>query len=570
MTHNPDVMQRLVEHARLSGCKASAQEIQEYVAMGEHIAHTLQHPSAASQRLAQQFGTHAVATHLQPAVPFNANMQTTRALSWFFVACAAQQDANRANHSIGLPASTGEIAGQKVQDLSIKGAYVLNDPGQVFARFLNSSPLTYSRISTHFNERSTSQTQAHGQPVQRGIEDPQRKLPGEHGAVVFDSLVDPNGQATLFVKFESVGMPSANAGDENGEGKVGTLRAMVRKVKHGLDFLRTRFSHSAGMDRKEHVYKGPLKDMVFEPYMALMKEAEKSQRGMGLRPKDYEKMVKHSGLVHIEQQLTMLQHTLQSNQEVGSKLWVDLHNLWSRIDKAKTILGRESDMQGITRRGAETHIDLEPGVYIPPTPFHQQITQLPTGLTQNAVPSPSATYTVNINQQSQTLQMPAGIHPAAAKDWIRNEGTSIGGVTYRKDQADLAGHALIALCNGNTQASEWVSRYTNQQIGQPFVLHFMQQLGFPLPGNDVTLTYEVVRSGPDSVDVRLHYSYEASASQTIPSPNHPNGISIQQGASAQGAVTVRLDHLSQCTPTQPPTAQVVVPLFTTTSGLPTG
>ncbi|MFC7207577.1 hypothetical protein ACFQOZ_13245 [Comamonas endophytica] len=248
---NAAVLEKLQAHAKAAGTDLTPKEIAGYVALGEHAANALQQPATA---LARQLGEVVVNT-VNPPVVLTPNMETARGISWYIAACAAQQDVNQQ-----ATGSAAMVNGKEVSNLTVKGAFVFNDPNNAIYKFLQSSPLAYSRISSHFHERSASDGMIGSRPEQRGIEDYDRRLPGQNGAMLFDKLKGAPGKEEMFLKFEHTGYPevstSAQRVDDQGQGLASGWRALGRKIAHALSFIQTRFEGAMGVNRKEHVHKG--------------------------------------------------------------------------------------------------------------------------------------------------------------------------------------------------------------------------------------------------------------------------------------------------------------------------
>lgn len=365
---NRDVLGMLHAHAQAAGTLLQPEEIKKYVALGQRVVDAIRLTAQASSSAQETRSGNAQSTvagvqRLKVAtqagdVMVTPNQEVTRAISWYVAACAALQDVNQP------PTSEPRVVdGKVVADLSISGSYVFKDPGNAIYNFMQSSPLAYARVSTHFNERSASDLLFGGYADQRGIEDYQRRLPGENGTILFDKL--KNGE--MFVKFEAAGVPVYPASkrvDDMGQGRAGFLEVSARQIMHSLSYLRTRFVSSPGMERKEHVYKGILKLIVHDPFMQVVTAAAKlALLEPGVSAKYHAQLSKEKGLPHLEDTLNRLRTRIdgQAEQSFALKdLKVMLDDTEKGIQDVKERLGMQSNHLGIVRRGAETHVDLDP------------------------------------------------------------------------------------------------------------------------------------------------------------------------------------------------------------------
>lgn len=380
---NPAVLDALLAHAQDAGTELSREAIQKYVALGERVVRAIEQTGAqdsqeevpldGAQEAVDAIGQSRAGrvqrlklTTPAGGVELTPNQEVTRAISWYVVACAAQQDVKQ--QLMGEPRM---VDGQVVTDLSISGAYVFKDPGNAIYNFMQSSPLAYARISTHFNERSASDILFGGYADQRGIEDYQRRLPGENGTILFDKLKD----GEMFVKFETAGVPSISTQvDDMGQGGASLREVWSRQIMHALSFVLTRIASLPGVERKEHVYKGILKPIVHDPFMRVVTAAEQlGLLGEKMSADSHAKLSKEQGLPHLEATLTQLKAKIdeESRRQTADdmlgdyvdelrRLREDLVSVEGAIWTAKEQLGQQSDHLTIVRRGAETHVDLEP------------------------------------------------------------------------------------------------------------------------------------------------------------------------------------------------------------------
>jgi hypothetical protein len=364
---SPGVLARLEAHAKATGSPMTQDEIIAMVSSGERISRALTErggnnggsPLDVTVSIDQPDRSVRTTTH-----QVESGIYTTRALTWYMMAQAAKQDSER------------EIRGlSHGNTMPTNGSFVMKDPGNRIYQFMAQAPTSTSRMSTHFAER-TSTTEQHkivglipsGKPSQRGIEDFRGRLPGMGGTVLFDKLQNEE----LFVKLESGGCPPYFGGREKHEG-LGTqisrfLPSLARNVGHALSFLNSRGSgsHATGsVLRQEHVYKGMLKDTVYTPMKALLKQAQDA----GIITKDeakvFDKGIHKFGMPQVTGALRGLEDKLDQARRDGKlsdaqarDLGRQIQGTRAGIDGVMRDLGHQSDRFGIERRGAEVHIDM--------------------------------------------------------------------------------------------------------------------------------------------------------------------------------------------------------------------
>lgn len=353
LSENPEVLDKLTEHAVAMGRPLERADIQKLVATGENIARALNNIDTPDALRQLQEGHGVDWDNGRDGFRINSNLYTTRALSWYMAANAANQDL--------APGRPDDAYGS----LPSNGAFIVKDPDNRIHTFLSQAPTCASRMSSHVAERSAT-TDKHwvggflpsGKLAQKGIEDFRSCLPGQGGALLFDKLKDQE----LYVKFESVGTPSYFGRSESHEQSSGLGRffhAIARNFKHSINFAQSRGTDGATEGRRqEHVYKGRLEETIYEPFKDLINTAR------DVHP-DYKEMlgkkcdsslVKKWGLPFIESTATALRDWPVDNSEPDPRIAEMAHTLLENIDVEKQKLGGTE--HGIERRGAEVHLNI--------------------------------------------------------------------------------------------------------------------------------------------------------------------------------------------------------------------
>lgn len=460
--NNPTVQDRLWAHAQAQKTPMTRQQIMEHVATGERIAQALGTPHAH-----QAAGGSPITLQVngQP-VQVDSSVHTTRALGWYMMAAAAQQNANRE-----LSQDHATIGEQKVTDMSSSGSFVMKDPGNRIYSFMSAAPTADSRMSTHFSER-VDHTETHkiagfiptSKPAQRGIEDYRNMLPGQGGTMLFDKLAARDGTQDLFVKFESVGCPPYFRKEPHqgiSQGIARFFSALDRNIGHATSFVGSRFQgESEEMRRQEHVYKGTLKDDVAEPFGNLVNHAIQSGV-IDASSKAVGRSVHKFGMPFLREALDRIE--TMASQQNNAQILGEVAKVRQDMVDATAKLGAQSDMHGIERRGAETHISLQPAANIvrplegrlsaaANQQFNQEATQL-SRARDITTPSSEA----------------AGICTQAYKDWSRST-VQVGAATFapKSDPAVTAG-SLNILTGGDAHMNMLVSQYANQQSLGPLM-----------------------------------------------------------------------------------------------------
>ena len=465
---NLSVMEKLSAHAEAQGSPMTPQQIQDMVATGERLAEALQGSTTGGSPVMVQVNGLAVQLH--------SSVHTTRALSWYMMAAAAQQDVHRERSQ-----DHSTIGSQKVTDMSSSGSFVMKDPGNKIHGFLAAAPTADSRMSTHFGER-VDHNEKHkiadlipsGKPSQRGIEDYRNMLPGQGGTILFDKLAAKDGTQELFVKFESVGCPPYFRTEPHqgvAQGIARFFSALDRNIGHATNFLGSMFQgKSDEMRRQEHIYKGTLKNDVAKPFAQLVDNAiaagtiDASAKAVG-------HSVHKFGLPFIEEALDRIQDA--ATQKDDANTLREVIAVRQQIAEATAKLGGQSDKFGIDRRGAEVHISIDPRDNRPQT--------LPGSLTGDAAQAFNQDVLTPPAGHDLVTATPDGICQQAGKDWPRATVT-IGGQTVRQGDSAQSAALLDTLTGGDARMKMLVSQYANQQTMAPLMASMMRgDLGIHAP-----------------------------------------------------------------------------------------
>lgn len=250
------------------GSSVGKQEMQGYINMGERIVTALKDPA-----------NHREGGVMVDGLLVKSNLDTTRAVSWYLQAKGVADNA----------------APDREPAFLNRGAMVMDDPGNLLYNFLNSAPNAYGRASTHFNERSSSDSAGFGntgaaglmaglkspQSAQRGIEDFDNRMPSGKGCLVFDKLDTLQGgdKPRLFLKWESVGMPTVFGGGTHADAESGwsgkvwnRAGAVFRCLGHSVNFVHSLSEgRSGGIGIK--VDKGDAAP-VFQSFQSSVRQAE--------------------------------------------------------------------------------------------------------------------------------------------------------------------------------------------------------------------------------------------------------------------------------------------------------
>ena len=198
---NTPLMQIMQQYAHDIGSNLSAQEIERYINIGEYLVRAITQGRLQEDnklRIPKENGGERIV---------QSNLETARAISWYLQAKGVMDHASP----------------DLDPHLLNRGSMLVADQDSHLFRFLNSAPNTHGRISTHFNERSTSEpptlstTGVLGKAgslfspsatAQRAIEDFSKRMPSGKGNMTFDRLQENDGTPLLFLKWETVGVPT--------------------------------------------------------------------------------------------------------------------------------------------------------------------------------------------------------------------------------------------------------------------------------------------------------------------------------------------------------------------------
>ena len=231
-----------------------------------------------------------------------------------------------------------------------------------------------------------------GQGAQFGIEDFSNKMPSGGGCVLFEQLPNQTGSEQLFLKWETVGMPSVfstgtHADDADGMAQKVRNRydAQHRCMDHAMNFLKGHSADDVNLPgRREGVKKG-LPKQLFQDFNAFQAKFHKQDKlshvdvRTGFFPsivqkleeggakseakklaKTDKKVAKKHGLYRMEQELavTMSKLIYGNNDlpnEQRTQLMTECRALIERIHDFNDSLGTDL---GIDRKGAEIHANL--------------------------------------------------------------------------------------------------------------------------------------------------------------------------------------------------------------------
>ncbi|WP_018693565.1 hypothetical protein [Algicola sagamiensis] len=365
------VLDKLNDHAKAMGTKLTPEQIRSFAAAGEHIANALQSlPAGQCQgtisvpvkgSVVTEDGVQTSNQAIEVSVP--SGIFSTRALSWYMMACAANQDVQRENAG-----QSAKINGLNVTDMVQNGSFVMKDPQNKIFDFMKSAPTAASRMSTHFEERVDHQEKhkiigllPSSKASQQGIEDYRSLLPGKGANILFDKLKGADGTQELFVKFEGGGCPpyfKKEPHESVGNGIAKFFVAVDRNIHHVTSFLTSRFDTKAGTEvtkRQEHVYKGTMKQDVDKPFADLVKKSIDAGV-IDADAKGIAKSVHKFGLPYLTAALAVIKRAADENHD--QTLQKQCEDVQKQIDDVNEKLGAVSKDFGIERRGAEAHINL--------------------------------------------------------------------------------------------------------------------------------------------------------------------------------------------------------------------
>lgn len=373
---DPKTMAWLHAYAAKLQTPLTPRQITQLVRAGQTLALALRQPLKA--------GADPHTVHIEGhAVRCNAWL--ARALMWYLMAVAAAQDTAAAASSAErlLDRRMPDRPPAVVSDMVTNGSLVMRDPDRRLYRFLRGCALAHPRPSTHFASRSATAERfrwlglfAGASPQQYGIEDMSGRFPGGGGALLFDTLRGAGADgAQLFVKFEKAGWPALLLRDEPSLGKRAaySIEAVHRNLAHLTNFVTTRFDcgdRGYRIERMEHVHRGGLKPLIYQPFMALIEDAIRG----GLIAAEYRSIVdgvESHGLPFVAAAVDALYDIARATaatEEGGNAKGAARQATAERIRQATVAFGAVFDrvmdrfgvtLPGVERFGAEVHLDLD-------------------------------------------------------------------------------------------------------------------------------------------------------------------------------------------------------------------
>lgn len=347
------------------GSKLSPREVETYINMGERLVHAIGNKEpGASNKLTVKGGD-------EKEFNVSSNLETTRAISWYLQAKAVMDNASSGRDPVLLG----------------KGAMLMEDKDGKLFDFFKSSRNTHGRLSTHFNERSNSMpanflnTGLAGGPAsllkpgaaQKGIEDFSNRMPSGKGTMIFDQLNGKDGKPQLFLKWESVGMPTVfgkavHADKEDGLKKTiqRQIGAIGRCVTHSANFLHTKSGTKKDADwggvRREDVHKGA-SEHLYKDFKNIIAEVGKDQNWIKKMQADG----KENGLDFMTGELNQMRKDLANmqNSTGNGQAITKIDGLLGQIDEFHKEMGENL---GLDRKGSEVHVSLKTAYLTSPIP----------------------------------------------------------------------------------------------------------------------------------------------------------------------------------------------------------
>lgn len=338
--HGDQMLEKLDTYRQAVGSSLSDQEMRALINTGEHLVNAISRGDVEGGRITLTVNGNT----------FNvdSSTHTTRAIGWY------------------LTAKTAEVEITQGGDHMVtKGSLVMKDPGNKLFDFLNAAPTSYSRISSHFNERAMPDApldRLTGRPLQRGIEDFSNKLPGGKGAMLFDKLQNEE----LFMKFEHVGMPTVFRMSGHGEShntigeKIGNVfNSIKRCLLHSVSFITSRFdTNAAGFGvHREHAHKDATRGAVLEPFMQVMDHMEGTEPGQEGMPEEMVALGKKYGTEFMDDFLAGLPSNLLRVKEGHQDQFAA--DLAAAKDSIAAFRAEQGPDFGAIRKGMESHVSLQ-------------------------------------------------------------------------------------------------------------------------------------------------------------------------------------------------------------------
>lgn len=338
--HGDSITAKLDTYREAVGAKVSDAEMRAYINTGEHLVNAISRGDVEGGRITLTIdgNPHTV----------ESNTHTTRAIAWY------------------LTAKTAEVEILSGGDHMVtKGSTVMKDPGNKLFEFLNAAPTSYSRISSHFNERAMPDSKIDklsGNPLQRGIEDFGDKLPGGKGALLFNKLHNEE----LFMKFEHVGMPTVfrmsghgDAHNTAGEKIGNAFKSLGRCIQHSMSFITSRFdTNAAGFGvHREHAHKDATRDAVFVPFSNVMAHLEGAEAGQEDFPDQLVAQAKKFGTEFMDDILSDLSSGVFKVREGHEDAFK--RDLALAQDSISAFRAEQGPDFGAVRKGMESHVSLQ-------------------------------------------------------------------------------------------------------------------------------------------------------------------------------------------------------------------
>ncbi len=356
---NTPLMQIMQQYAHDIGSNLSAQEIERYINLGEHLVRAITQGRLQEDnklRIPQENGGEHIV---------QSNLETARAISWYLQAKGVMDHAS--------PDFDPHLLN--------RGSMLVADKDSHLFRFLNSAPNTHGRISTHFNERSTSEpatlsnTGVLGKAgslfspsatAQRAIEDFSKRMPSGKGNMTFDRLQEDDGTPLLFLKWETVGVPTALGNVRHVDKEDGFRAALSAQIKtlgrnaaHCVNLVQHSVQKGGSGPnwgiRREDVHRGEA-EPLYNKFKAIVQDAGKMEgKEWGTATI---KAGKKKGLYHIKEVLQDLEKKYTAFSHLSDHQ-TQLAGIGTLLEEIREFEGKMGKNLGINRKGAEIHVSLD-------------------------------------------------------------------------------------------------------------------------------------------------------------------------------------------------------------------